>query len=63
MRINKYDEFDMNEGYAETLKLVVSSIKNATDEEIEKISQILRTKLTWGNIKDIADVMHVEIQK
>ncbi len=62
MRINKYDEFT-NEGYAENLKLVIASIKNASEDEIEKISQILRPKLTWGNIKDIADVMHVEIQK
>jgi hypothetical protein len=63
-RIKLYEDFETNEASnMENLKLVLSSLKDASEEEITKVSQLLYSKLTWGNIKDIADVVHVQIEK
>lgn len=61
-KIIPYNDF-INEGYKENIKMVLMELKDASDEEIAKISDILSRKLTWGNIHDIAKIVHVKIEK
>ena len=53
-------EESLNEGNLENLKIVLSALKDASAEEIEKISEKIYNKLTWGNILDIAQIVGVE---
>ena len=51
---------NLNEGNLESLKIVLSALKDATDKEIEEISRKIYSKLTWGNILDLAQIVGVE---
>lgn len=62
-KIIKYNEFEISESNRDNLKIVLSSLKDASDEDLAKVSDLLSRKLTWGNIKDIADIINVEIEK
>lgn len=61
--IAKFSEFDISESNRENLKLVLSSLKNANEDELNAIANILTNKLTWGNIQDLANIVHVKIEK
>jgi hypothetical protein len=46
-KIIPYNEF-INEGYKENIKILLSSLKDASEEELAKVSDILSRKLTWA---------------
>lgn len=59
--IKVYESFEVNEkSNAENLKVILASLKDATDEQVEQISNMLSKKLTFGNIMDMAEVFHIE---
>ena len=50
----------LGESYSENIKVILDSLKNASEEQIEKISGMISKKLTWGNIVELAEVLHLE---
>lgn len=61
-RIKKFTEVNenLNEGNLDSLKVILQNLKDASEEEINKICSILNPRLTFGLIHDMAEVVGVE---
>jgi len=59
--LKMYEELDsVNESNMESLKLILQNLKDATDEEINKICNILNPRMTFGLIHHMAEVLEVQ---
>jgi hypothetical protein len=51
---------EINEGNLESLQMVLNGLKNATEEEVEKICRLINSRLTWATIYDMAKVVGIQ---
>lgn len=54
-------ESEINEASnVENLKLILAALKDASQEQLDKIAALVGKKLTYGNIMDLAHALHLE---
>lgn len=58
--IEDVEESALNESNLESLKLILKELKDATDEELNKIVDIIKPRITWGTIYDMAGVVGIQ---
>lgn len=58
--IEDVEESALNENNLESLKLILKELKDASEDEINKIVEIMKPRLTWGTIYDMAGVVGVQ---